>query len=208
MASARKGSLPGYSTPLRAPYSRVCSHAHDRKEYAMPYNPRRGGHAPGHLRDWLYQYIEGELDEDDPPRLSLERLTGLLWNCTDIMPGDVRGTVSELVSSLGCDDQPIFTVAQACRDRKSTRLNSSHLGISYAVFCLMREPPRSTLFPYTTLFRSGDVRGTVSELVSPLGCDDQPIFTVAQACRWLRPNIRGGEGPRVKSRSGEGRGGE
>src|SRR3982751_3671294 len=97
-------------------------------------------------------------------------------------------------------------------DRKSTRLNSSHLGISYAVFCLkkkkgsadgslrlptsstrrppraplrragersrvvrrfcgpsrgrahcllvnffflmMRRPPRSTLFPYTTLFRS------------------------------------------------------
>src|ERR1035438_5683325 len=99
----------------------------------------------------------------------------------------------------------------APRDRKSTRLNSSHLGISYAVFCLkkkkkkksevrkpcrqcdstystgtdtavlrrsaaffskhtagsvlsyifndiffflmIRRPPRSTLFPYTTLFR-------------------------------------------------------
>src|ERR1039457_6527889 len=99
------------------------------------------------------------------------------------------------------------------RDRKSTRLNSSHLVISYAVFCLkkkkkhikktrstetvtqvtvryivlslcrihtqsdtlnhflifffffflffflfflmIRRPPRSTLFPYTTLFRSG-----------------------------------------------------
>src|ERR1039457_6240101 len=87
-------------------------------------------------------------------------------------------------------------------DRKSTRLNSSHLVISYAVFCLkkkkqyadlnvrvvneagytvllkdvinkptilnlfyvqcsvtcfflmIRRPPRSTLFPYTTLFRS------------------------------------------------------
>src|SRR6267142_1655309 len=95
------------------------------------------------------------------------------------------------------------------RDRKSTRLNSSHMSISYAVFCLkkriqelvgarrgqrddaqlkvealgapavlvlwaivdehhhargrqaldhlfflmMRRPPRSTLFPYTTLFR-------------------------------------------------------
>src|ERR1039458_8243124 len=25
-----------------------------------------------------------------------------------------------------------------CRDRKSTRLNSSHLGISYAVFCLKK----------------------------------------------------------------------
>src|SRR5947199_7502308 len=27
------------------------------------------------------------------------------------------------------------------RDRKSTRLNSSHLGISYAVFCLKKETP-------------------------------------------------------------------
>src|ERR1035441_1583469 len=46
-------------------------------------------------------------------------------------------------------------VADEFGDRKSTRLNSSHLGISYAVFCLIRRPPRSTLFPYTTLFRSG-----------------------------------------------------
>src|SRR5207248_1548866 len=37
-------------------------------------------------------------------------------------------------------------------DRKSTRLNSSHRTISYAVFCL--PSPISTLFPYTTLFRS------------------------------------------------------
>src|SRR5438309_1417481 len=47
-------------------------------------------------------------------------------------------------------------------DRKSTRLNSSHSSISYAVFCLIRPPPGSTLFPYTTLFRSrrvGDVFG-------------------------------------------------
>src|SRR2546430_1398469 len=63
---------------------------------------------------------------------------------------------------------------KANRDRKSTRLNSSHSQISYAVFCLkkkkkkiynnilfyfffflmIRRPPRSTLFPYTTLFRS------------------------------------------------------
>src|ERR1039457_5913917 len=93
--------------------------------------------------------------------------------------------------------------ASAILDRKSTRLNSSHLVISYAVFCLkkndrrvhshpvvstarrpetqpgcgsmpaggvsrcerlrslalcfflmIRRPPKSTLFPYTTLFRS------------------------------------------------------
>src|SRR5690606_4719199 len=68
------------------------------------------------------------------------------------------------------------------KDRKSTRLNSSHVKISYAVFCLKTKnyqlqhivqrcivstvcssclsssltqpPPCSTLFPYTTLFRS------------------------------------------------------
>src|SRR5690554_1708676 len=44
--------------------------------------------------------------------------------------------------------------ALADLDRKSTRLNSSHVRISYAVFCLIPRPPRSTLFPYTTLFRS------------------------------------------------------
>src|ERR1044071_8318024 len=41
-------------------------------------------------------------------------------------------------------------------DRKSTRLNSSHEGISRMpfFFLMIRRPPRSTLFPYTTLFRS------------------------------------------------------
>src|SRR5258705_5993615 len=30
-------------------------------------------------------------------------------------------------------------------DRKSTRLNSSHLGISYAVFCLEQKKPRESV---------------------------------------------------------------
>src|SRR5690625_6322464 len=34
--------------------------------------------------------------------------------------------------------QPV-TVSQASRDRKSTRLNSSHVAISYAVFCLKKK---------------------------------------------------------------------
>src|SRR5699024_363628 len=73
---------------------------------------------------------------------------------------------------------PIFTIYIKheqdirSRDRKSTRLNSSHVSISYAVFCLKKKknnlyfifassffllclsPLISTLFPYTTLFRS------------------------------------------------------
>src|SRR5258705_9434532 len=36
------------------------------------------------------------------------------------------------------------------QDRKSTRLNSSHLGISYAVFCLKK---KNTIFPSSTILR-------------------------------------------------------
>src|SRR5256885_7361004 len=32
-----------------------------------------------------------------------------------------------------------FCAARRCKDRKSTRLNSSHLVISYAVFCLKKK---------------------------------------------------------------------
>src|SRR3990167_6929857 len=47
--------------------------------------------------------------------------------------------------------------SQPTQDRKSTRLNSSHSQISFCpffFFLMIRRPPRSTLFPYTTLFRS------------------------------------------------------
>src|SRR5690625_2152047 len=40
------------------------------------------------------------------------------------------------------------------QDRKSTRLNSSHVAISYAVFCSICPAPDTSLSPYTTLFRS------------------------------------------------------
>src|SRR5258705_10066822 len=35
--------------------------------------------------------------------------------------------------------QFVRTVVAGAKDRKSTRLNSSHLGISYAVFCLKKK---------------------------------------------------------------------
>src|SRR2546429_7090100 len=40
-------------------------------------------------------------------------------------------------------------LAQAVRDRKSTRLNSSHGYISYAVFCLKKKMNRSPRSVYT-----------------------------------------------------------
>src|ERR1035438_3986985 len=46
----------------------------------------------------------------------------------------------------------------AVPDRKSTRLNSSHLGISYAVFYLRTKQAVPPLFPYPPLFRSHSTR--------------------------------------------------
>src|SRR5258705_5368516 len=40
------------------------------------------------------------------------------------------------------------------RDRKSTRLNSSHLGISYAVFCLKKKQQNKASTSFTVATRS------------------------------------------------------
>src|SRR5258705_8909686 len=50
------------------------------------------------------------------------------------MPGlKVRPFPSRQISARTCNQ------TADCGDRKSTRLNSSHLGISYAVFCLKKK---------------------------------------------------------------------
>src|SRR5436309_1374960 len=72
----------------------------------------------------------------------------------------------------------------AAVDRKSTRLNSSHVKISYAVFCLIRRPPRPPLFPYTTLFRS------LRALVLALDRRQVPRFTRGRTQLW--PVAHGG----------------
>src|SRR5690606_29713114 len=70
-------------------------------------------------------------------------------------------TRSRMMSGIRCKNtKPEILVrkylhGRGLRDRKSTRLNSSHVKISYAVFCLISFLAYSTLYPYTTLFRSG-----------------------------------------------------
>src|SRR5262245_64002612 len=60
------------------------------------------------------------------------------------MVGDVypdHGALGGIYSGLeaGVDAEAEVARFRDPRDRKSTRLNSSHLGISYAVFCLRRK---------------------------------------------------------------------
>src|SRR5205814_2704161 len=56
-------------------------------------------------------------------------------------------------------------VQARARDRKSTRLNSSHLGISYAVFCLKKKKKNNTALVNTAYWMN---TGTVQLILAPL----------------------------------------
>src|SRR5258705_9617360 len=64
-------------------------------------------------------------DEDAPVRAFSGKLVWAAYAASLLLTGVVQELAWEY---------PAFT-----QDRKSTRLNSSHLGISYAVFCLKKK---------------------------------------------------------------------
>src|SRR5437899_10115812 len=49
------------------------------------------------------------------------------------------GVLRPTLGGKGMEVVTTYAVCPHCQDRKSTRLNSSHLGISYAVFCLKKK---------------------------------------------------------------------
>src|SRR3712207_6886724 len=52
------------------------------------------------------------------------------------------------------EQRTVRVVVPRLRDRKSTRLNSSHANISYAVFCLKKKISNSpSFYPSTTRYR-------------------------------------------------------
>src|SRR5690348_17519141 len=75
---------------------------------------------------------------DQPPELNLEKvkveLDGLLF---DVQAVDSGRSIAAALERLN-------------QDRKSTRLNSSHPSISYAVFCLKKKKKTNTNSPTTT----------------------------------------------------------
>ena len=73
-----------------------------------------------------------------PPRSTLFPYTTLFRSASISGEAVVGGTVS--ASASDPDGVQSGTESYQCRtDRKSTRLNSSHLVISYAVFCLKKK---------------------------------------------------------------------
>src|ERR1039457_7621034 len=104
-----------------------------------------------------------------------------------------------------------------CNGRRTTEIYTRSSHFSFLFFLMIRRPPRSTLFPYTTLFRSatiyfsadlpggkgGKVNGSrseehTSELQSPcnLVCrlllEKKQIMTRSRAMRSVEPLASGG----------------
>src|SRR5262245_66455401 len=83
-----------------------------------------------------------------PPRSTLFPYTTLFRSSRPsvritIPEGFHRFDIADRLHRQGVAGQKAFLAASSDRallvDRKSTRLNSSHLGISYAVFCLKKK---------------------------------------------------------------------
>src|SRR5438128_8087641 len=82
-----------------------------------------------------------------PPRSTLFPYTTLFRSPTDVtQDGAVEALVEQTVAELGRIDLLVTAAGVAAfgpvsggKDRKSTRLNSSHGSISYAVFCLKKK---------------------------------------------------------------------
>src|SRR5258708_20216364 len=75
-----------------------------------------------------------------PPRSTLFPYTTLFRSqaFADINPGSARRSVRMVVITDHANGVVVFAIA-VDQDRKSTRLNSSHQIISYAVFCLKKK---------------------------------------------------------------------
>src|SRR2546430_4323874 len=73
-----------------------------------------------------------------PPRSTLFPYTTLFRSLTAAMPGTISRGITRLQLTLG-RVAIVGVVGSLIIDRKSTRLNSSHSQISYAVFCLKKK---------------------------------------------------------------------
>src|SRR3712207_6874466 len=85
-----------------------------------------------------------------PPRSTLFPSTTLFRSRQRDLEISVRGGFHNTAGTAICDDGVMIDLSKirhvevdrsldAPRDRKSTRLNSSHANISYAVFCLKKK---------------------------------------------------------------------
>src|SRR5688500_10171503 len=103
-----------------------------------------------HFAGWELYHLKGS--PVDPNRLYASQSSGWFGQIiqrsddggkTWFQPGTPKGEPMTTPEGMPMGESNKFVYdTSACRDRKSTRLNSSHLVISYAVFCLKKKIQR------------------------------------------------------------------
>src|SRR3712207_7461145 len=87
-----------------------------------------------------------------PPRSTLFPYTTLFRSMTDpvLICGGAGFIGTNVAARLMASGQPVLIL----EDRKSTRLNSSHANISYAVFCLKKKKTIKPMIIFLYQYRS------------------------------------------------------
>src|SRR5258705_8961745 len=96
-----------------------------------------------------------------PPRSTLFPYTTLFRSIDEVSDAVAAGNVN-LPTGILWGPHRAYTV----QDRKSTRLNSSHLGISYAVFCLKKKNIPVRRLAGRLFEQPGEVIGTKANRLS------------------------------------------
>src|SRR5256885_6752383 len=91
-----------------------------------------GGAATSRLREVLARSI-------DDVGLSVRSVNSLKNSNIRTLGDLVQYREEDLLKVKNVGEKALGEIAELLRDRKSTRLNSSHLVISYAVFCLKKK---------------------------------------------------------------------
>src|SRR5689334_24813114 len=86
-------------------------------------------------RSTLFPYTT--LFRSDRPRPSMQTFRGTIF--ISYVPSGVVASLERLGRGYGATLFMVLLAAFETLDRKSTRLNSSHSSISYAVFCLKKK---------------------------------------------------------------------
>src|SRR5438045_6642793 len=98
-----------------------------------------------------------------PPRPTLFPYTTLFRSVAALRRGIELGMTHIDTAEMYGDAELVIADAIASqRDRKSTRLNSSHLGISYAVFCLKKKKTTQKRGTQTSSTAAGDSTASFS----------------------------------------------
>src|SRR5688572_32303589 len=100
----------------------------------------------GHVKDYVRSELTKEIDKNgvvlwfDPEKSYAEFAANLELNGTHValLKDSYFALRREIEPYLSSAERPKLLVYVPVEDRKSTRLNSSHSQISYAVFCLKK----------------------------------------------------------------------